>query len=246
MHKFDLMSTQPFRFKKFDIAQDQCGMKIGTDGVLLGAWAPIKNNPKHILDIGTGTGVIAIMLAQRTESANIVGVEIEEKSATQARENMSACVFQDRLSVHLGSIQDFAKESKKNFDLIISNPPFFTGGTFSQNQEKNNVRHTVKLPNGDLLRSAHQLLDKDGIFCVILPFIEGLRFKEMACQYGFHVSKITNVKGKKDKPIERLLIAFSKQEVDSIEEDELVIQHEKRNDFTDEYIKLTKDFYLNL
>ena len=240
------MSSDIFRFKQFEIAQDQCGMKIGTDGVLLGAWTPITEDTKRILDIGTGTGVIAIMLAQRCPAANIIGAEIEKKSAQQAKENMIASPYSDRLSVHLGSIQDFARETDERFDLIISNPPFFTGGTFSKNQERNDVRHTVKLPNGDLLRSAHRLLSKDGTFAVILPFIEGLRFKEMATQYGLHPSRITEVRPKVGKPVERLLIAFTKSENDAIHEDELVIQHKARNDYTDDYVALTKDFYLKM
>ncbi len=240
------MSTDTFKFKQFEIAQDQCGMKIGTDGVLLGAWAPLTAEAKNILDIGTGTGVIAIMQAQRCPNAKVVGVEIEEKSAKQATENMNASPYKDRLNVHLGSIQDFARESDQKFDLIISNPPFFSGGTFSQNQTRNDVRHTVKLPNGDLLRCAHQLLAKEGIFSVILPYIEGLRFQEMADQYGFHLSHMTEVKPKVDKSIERLLMAFTKQEVAEVKKNELVIQHDARNDYTEAYIELTKDFYLNL
>ena len=240
------MSTQPFQFKQFEIAQDQCGMKIGTDGVLLGAWAPIKDGTKKALDIGTGTGIIAIMLAQRAKSVSVTGVEIEEKSAKQAKENMDASPFSDRLDLALGSIQDFAANTDECFDLIISNPPFFSGGTFSQNQERNDVRHTVKLPNGDLLRSAHKLLTIQGTFAVILPFIEGLRFKEMAVQYGFHVSHITEVRPKVDKPVERLLMAFTKSSCDTIQENELVIQHDARNDYTDEYIALTKEFYLKM
>ena len=240
------MSTQPFHFKQFDIAQDQCGMKIGTDGVLLGAWAPITNKTAHALDIGTGTGVIAIMLAQRNTQVQVTGVEIEEKSAKQAKDNMDACPFKDRLNLQEGSIQDFAASTDQCFDLIVSNPPFFSGGTFSHNQERNDVRHTVKLPNGDLLRSAHKLLSKEGTFAVILPFIEGLRFKEMAGQYGFYVSHLTEVKPKINKPVERMLMAFTKSENDSIVEEELIIQHDARNDYTDDYIALTKEFYLKM
>jgi len=240
------MSTKPFQFKKFEIAQDQCGMKIGTDGVLLGAWAPLIEDSKRILDIGTGTGVIAIMLAQRTASAHIIGVEIEEKAARQAKENMDHSPYKDRLDVQLGSIQDFAQEANDRFDIIVSNPPFFSGGTFSKDQARNDVRHTIKLPNGELLRSAHQLLTLDGIFSVILPYIEGLRFKEMAIQYGFYVLQITEVRPKVNKPVERLLIAFGKRLPQSIIENELIIQHEARNDYTDDYMALTKDFYLNM
>jgi len=221
-------------------------MKIGTDGILLGAWAPHKEDAERILDIGTGTGVIAIMQAQRCTDATVVGVEIDQNSAQQATENMAASPYSDRLSVHLGSIQDFAQASDEKYDLIISNPPFFSGGTFSKDQARNDVRHTVKLPNGDLLRCAHHLLSKDGIFSVILPYIEGLRFKEMADQYGFHMSHLTEVKPKIDKSVERLLMAFKRNPVEQVITDSLVIQHEKRNDFTDEYIELTKAFYLKM
>jgi len=240
------MSSSTFRFKQFEIEQDQCGMKIGTDGVLLGAWAPLKADAQRILDIGTGTGVIAIMQAQRCPNATVIGVEIDKNSAEQASANMAASPYQERLSVHLGSIQDFAKDTDDKYDLIISNPPFFTGGTFSKDQARNDVRHTVKLPNGDLLRCAHRLLSKDGIFSVILPYIEGLRFKEMADQYGFHLSHMTEVKPKVEKSVERLLMAFKRNPVDEVVTDSLVIQHKKRNDFTDAYIELTKAFYLNL
>ena len=240
------MSSSTFKFKKFEIAQDQCGMKIGTDGVLLGAWAPHKSDAKHILDIGTGTGVIAIMQAQRCPKAMVVGVEVDENSAQQASENMAASPYHDRLDVHLGSIQDFSRDTNVKYDLIISNPPFFTGGTLSKNQARKDVRHTVKLPNGDLLRCAHKLLSKDGIFSVILPYIEGLRFKEMAGQYGFHLSHMTEVKPKADKSVERLLMAFKRHAVDEVVSNSLVIQHEKRNDYTDDYIELTKAFYLKM
>ncbi len=240
------MSAESFQFKKFAIAQDQCGMKIGTDGVLLGAWAPLKEDAKRILDIGTGTGVIAIMQAQRCPKATVIGVEIDEKAAQQAEQNMQASPYQVQLHTHLGSIQDFAKEASEKYDLIISNPPFFTGGTFSNNQVRNDVRHTVKLPNGELLRCAHQLLAKDGIFSVILPYIEGLRFQEMAGQYGLQLSHLTEVKPKIDKSVSRLLMAFTKSAVDQVVENELIIQHDARNDYTDDYINLTKDFYLNM
>ncbi|NJN33244.1 MAG: methyltransferase [Saprospiraceae bacterium] len=171
-------------------------MKVGTDGVLLGAWADITD-AKKILDIGSGTGVIAIMLAQRTtqaltnspENVNVHAVEIETVAFEQSQENIINSPFASRVTVFNDSIQDFAKKSTFTYDLIVSNPPFFTGGTFSNNQDKNNVRHTVKLPHGDLLGATRQLLTKTGRFCVILPLIEGLRFIEFARTSGFYCTK---------------------------------------------------------
>ena len=233
-----------FKFKQFSIEQDQCPMKVGTDGVLLGAWADVEG-AENILDIGAGTGLIAIMLAQRAEDAQIDAVEIDNHACDQAGINMKASPWSNRLNNIESSIQDFAKLSNKEYDLIVSNPPFFTGGTLSDQNDRNNVRHTVKLPNGDLLSSVRRLLKKEGRFCVILPLIEGLRFKELAQNYNFHCTKITEVKPKHDKSVERLLLQFE-QTAKPVVKDELVIQFEKRNDFTAKYIELTKDFYLKM
>ena len=237
-------SNSMFKFKQFAIHQDQCPMKVGTDGVLLGAWVDVSNT-ENILDIGTGTGLIAIMLAQRTEAGQIDAVEIDNHACNQAKMNMEASPWSDRLNSIESSIQDFAKLSQKEYDLIVSNPPFFTGGTLSDQNDRNNVRHTVKLPNGDLLSSARRLLKKEGRFCVVLPLIEGLRFKELAQNYNFYCTKMTRVKPKHDKSVERLLLQFE-QTQKPLEENELVIQHEKRNDYTEDYIDLTKDFYLKM
>jgi tRNA1Val (adenine37-N6)-methyltransferase len=240
------MVIKPFTFKQFSIEQDQCAMKVGTDGVLLGAWSDI-GGAKKILDIGTGTGIIAIMLAQKT--LNIKGggvvhaVEIDEAAYFQARLNMEKTPFSERLSVFLDSIQDYSKKTTCKYNLIVSNPPFFTGGTFSSNQDKNNVRHTVKLPHGDLLHATRQMLTPDGKFCVILPLIEGLRFIEIARNYGFHCTKKTEVYTLAGKAVERLLLQFELTEQPLIK-DQLVIQNsDERNDYTEDYKRLTKDFY---
>lgn len=238
------MIAEPFQFKQFAIEQDKCTMKIGTDGVLLGAWAEISN-ANSILDIGTGSGVIAIMMAQRQLDAIVHAVEVDADSFDQAAENIAKSPWQDRLSVFHQSIQDYAQQTLEKYDLIVSNPPFFSGGTFSQNQDKNNVRHTVKLPHGDLLRSARMLLNKNGRFCVILPYIEGLRLIELAQGYNLYCTKMTAVKPKKDKKIERLLLQFERQQKER-QEKELIIQHEKRNHYTKDYEALTHDFYLKM
>ena len=236
--------SNTFKFKQFEVQQDKCTMKVGTDGVLLGAWAPI-DEVNSVLDIGTGTGLISMMLAQRTEKGKIVAIEVDESAANQAKANFANCNWKDKLEVVQQAIQDFAKETEMQFDLIVCNPPFFSGGTFSANQDRNNVRHTIKLPHGDLLQAARSLLKSDGKFCVILPFIEGLRFQELARNYNLYCTAITEVHPKQDKPVERMLMQFEHAEK-AVKQDKLIIQKEKRNDWTEEYMALTGDFYLKM
>lgn len=238
----DTKSAKPFLFKQFAIHQDRCAMKVGTDGVLLGAWADVEG-AGSALDIGTGSGIIAIMLGQRNSNLKIHGVEVDQEAFEQAKDNMLNAPWADRLEVFHTSIQDFAKTEPGQYDLIVSNPPFFTGGTFSSNQDKTSVRHTVKLPHGDLLTAARSLLKETGKFCVILPFIEGLRFQELAESYKLHCTKIMEVQPKKDKPIERLLMQFEKSRKPPTCES-LVIQHDGVNEWTEAYIALTGAFYL--
>lgn len=240
----NLYKMKPFYFKQFVIHQDRCTMKVGTDGVLLGAWADVTDVRKA-LDIGAGTGVIAIMLGQRTESAEIHAVEIDEDSFTQAKGNMADAPWSDRLRVMHVSIQEYMRSTHDRYDLIVSNPPFFSGGTFSNNQDRNSVRHTVKMPHGDLLTAVRNLLAEQGRFCVILPFLEGLRFEELARTYKLYCTRKMEVKPKEEKPVERLLLQFERREKEQVRE-MLVIQKEKRNDWTEEYIALTGDFYLKM
>lgn len=232
-----------FKFKQFSIKQNNCAMKIGTDGVLLGAWFD-ATHAGTVLDIGTGTGVIAIMAAQRNQNAKVHAVEIEEKAYEQSKENMAASKWNDRLEVFHQSIQDYCRNCNDKYDVIVSNPPFFSGGTLSANNERNDFRHTVKLPNGDLLRAAQALLSPTGKFCVILPFMEGLRFKERAMSYKLFCTRMTKVKSVTDGRTERVLLQFELTEK-PIVEDKLTIASSERN-FTEEYTNLTKDFYLKM
>lgn len=238
-----MASQQLFRFKQFEIDQSECAMKVGTDGVLLGAWSAVSD-VKEVLDIGTGTGIIALMLAQRSK-ANISAVEIDQVSFNQAKTNFEKSKWADRLSIEMTSIQNFAQTNSTQFDVIVCNPPFFSGGTLSSNQDKNNVRHTVKLSHTDLLKSARSLLSPTGQFSVILPLLEGLRFIEIAATYGMYCTRKTEVKPKADKNVERLLLEFRKKE-SKTQQSQLVIQNEGRNDWTEEYISLTKGFHPNL
>lgn len=217
-------------------------MKVGTDGVLLGAWSD-ATGAANILDIGTGTGLIAIMLAQRATEATIHAVEIDDEACAQATENMAASPWANRLTCFHASIQDFAKQTKQRYDLIVSNPPFFSGGTFSNSQDKNSVRHTIKLPHGDLLTVVRSLLAPDGRFCMILPQMEGLRFREMANNYGIYCTKMVEVLPKLGKPVERLLLQFELHGRPT-EKSELVINNsDEANDWTTEYQLLTGLYY---
>lgn len=219
-------------------------MKVNTDGVLLGAWSDISTK-KNVLDIGTGTGVIAIMVAQKNEEIIAHGLEIDEIAYKQARLNMEQSPFSQRLEAIYDSLQNFCEITTHKYDLIISNPPFFSGGTFSLNENKKNVRHTIKLSHTDLLRSVKKLLTPDGHFDLILPYIEGLRFIEMAELYDFTPVKITEVYAKAQKPIERLLIRLGNKHNLSTQRDTLIIHNsDLSNDYTEEFKSLTQSFYL--
>lgn len=237
------MSETLFRFKKFQVKQAECAMKINTDGVLLGAWCDF-HKPIKILDIGTGSGVIALMLAQRFPESQITGVEIDTASCLEAQYNVEYSPFAERVSVIGQAIQEFSKSSIEKFDLIVSNPPFFSGGTLSASQERSKVRHTIKLPHNELLRSAYNLLSPEGAFSVILPHIEGLRFIEMAEQYRLYCSKLCEVRSFPEYPVERLIIELQKNKT-TLLKSKINIRSTEKN-YSEEYVKFTKDFYLKM
>jgi len=218
-------------------------MKVGTDGVLLGAWVP-TSGAERILDIGTGTGLIALMLAQRQDNATVTGVEIDERAAQQATENARQSPFTERVTILAQSLQDFARSTTEQFDLIVSNPPFFSGGVLSDHQERASVRHTVKLSHQDLLRSAQRLLSPEGHFCLILPWLEGLRFQELAASYHFYTTLRCNVIPRPGKQPNRLLLAFAQIEVPVREYSLTIYQNEEGSARSQEFVSLTESFYL--
>lgn len=236
---------KPFLFKQFEIHHDECAMKVGTDGVLIGAWADVSK-AHSILDIGTGTGLIAIMSAQKNENAQIIGIDIDESAVRQALKNVRLCNWKERIQIEHLSIQDYIKtHSAQRFDAIISNPPFFNAGSKAPKHQRHIARHAATLPYLDLIQSVKQLLSSDGKFSLILPLLEGKQFQNLALEHQLYVNRICNVHSKKDKPVERLLMEFQKIKQPLIEE-KLIIQHEARNDWTDDYIQLTKAFYLKM
>ncbi|MEA1784766.1 methyltransferase [Arenibacter sp. GZD96] len=233
-----------FQFKQFTIQQDQCAMKIGTDGVLLGAWTTLAHTPETILDIGTGTGLIALMLAQRSTAATIDALEIEDKAFEQCVANFEASPWADRLFCYHAGFDEFVAEITDTYDLIVSNPPFYSDSVASGAMPRDLARNSHALPFSKLLSGVSKLLSKIGIFTVIIPFKEEEAFKAMAYNFGLYPNQITRTKGHPNSEIKRSLMAFSftKRTHDI---SELVIE-EARHRYTDAYTKLTKDFYLKM
>lgn len=256
------MPNDFFSFKQFTIRQDKCAMKVGTDGVLLGVLAPVsptalsKDLPNifsnadegnyKILDIGTGTGLVAIMLAQRTGGkAQISAVEIDADAAEQARENASETPWQ--IDVYNKSIQDFASEWAVKFDLIVSNPPFFINSLKAPEKSRNTARHTDTLSFEDLVASAEKLLAEQGRFTVIIPYSSEVDFIKIAEAKSLLPEVVVRVVPKVGKEAKRCVITFCKTEKKincNTNVTELVIETEIRHCYSEEFKRLTADFYL--
>ena len=238
-----------FNFKQFHVNQDRCAMKIGTDGVLLGAWTPLINNPFNVLDIGAGTGILSLMLAQRSNAApNNVGIidaiEIDEDAYEQCVENFEASPWGDKLFCFHAGLDEFVDEPEDEYDLIISNPPFYTDDYKSDNSSRDLARFEDALPFEELIEAAALLLSDNGIFSVIIPYKEEERFVAMCKILDLFPLKITRVKGTPTSEIKRSLLAFCRMEQTPLI-DELIIEISRHN-YTPEYIELTKEFYLKM
>lgn len=220
-------------------------MKVGTDGVLLGAWAPIQHNPYSILDIGTGTGLIALMLAQRSTAEQIDALEIDEAAYEQATDNFENSPWADRLFCYHAGLDEFMEEPEDEYDLIVANPPFYTEDYTSGNEQRDLARFENALPFEDLTEAADLLLSENGIFAVIIPFKEEEHFIALARKYDLFLKKITRVKGTPQADIKRSLLAFSRNENAVCHTDELIIET-ARHEYTPEYIKLTMEFYIKM
>lgn len=184
-----------FQFKQFSLEQDRCAMKVGTDGVLLGAWTPITNNPFSILDIGTGTGVIALILAQRSTAEQIDALEIDQEAYEQAVDNFENSPWSDRLFCFHAGLDEFVEEPEEEYDLIVSNPPFYSEDYKTENKQRDLARFQEAMPFNNLVEAAALLLSENGIFSVIIPYKEEQRFLVLANEYGLYPVKITRVKG---------------------------------------------------
>ena len=215
-------------------------MKVGTDGVLLGAWANCEN-AKNILDIGTGTGLIALMLAQRS-NGKIDALEIDEVACKQAKENVENSLWRERINIVNKSFQDFSKTAHKKYDLIVSNPPYFQNSLFAPDEKRTNARHNSNLELEDIIDGA-KLLDEEGILSIILPYLEGNMFILKSFEKELYCIRQTKVLPKPNREPKRLLLEFMKIKKPLIEQ-EIIIELNKRHEYSEAYKNLTKDFYL--
>jgi tRNA1Val (adenine37-N6)-methyltransferase len=231
-----------FRFKQFSIDHSGATMKVGTDAVLLGAWAKV-DDARDLLDIGTGSGVIALMLAQRTmPHAHIDAVEISEGDAAQARHNVLNSPWPKKVDIHCTPIQEF--NPGKKYDCIVSNPPYFINSYLPPDQRRTASRHTVSLSFHDLLDNTISLLKSSGTFNVILPETEGNEFIDLSRTKGLHPSRRCRFFAREGKAVERILLEF-RTDMNECEETTL-IHYSVGEEWTEEYKRLTRDFYLRL
>ena len=235
------MANPFFTFKQFTIRHDRCAMKVGTDGVLLGAWTDVRHS-RHLLDIGTGTGLIALMLAQRCPHSSITAIDIDAEAVGQATENIQSSPWADRVEVNLQDICTFTPD--QHFDTIVSNPPYFIDSLKCPDDQRNTARHTDTLDAERLLKSVDRLLSDDGRFSIILPAEQMDLLIQTACNQGLYPSRKTAVITRPGLPPKRVLMEFQKTKK-ALQTDERIIELE-RHVYSEGYIALTKEFYLKM
>ena len=228
-----------FQFKQFTIHQQRSAMKVGTDGVLVGAWASVRANDRTILDIGTGTGLIALMLAQRNPEAEVVAVEIDSESAAQARDNVAASPWSDRVTVEECAVQDFVSDLK--FDIIVSNPPYFVDSQKCPDGSRNTARHTDTLSFSELMKAAERLLAPDGRFAVIVPAESAM---SVIAAGNLHLVRRCDVRTKPSAQPKRVMLEFSPRFEGAALREELTIGDGTNGGYSPEYVALTRNFYL--
>mgnify|MGYP001945153277 CR=1 FL=1 len=235
---------KPFKFKQFTVAQDRCAMKIGTDGVLLGAWVSVNKNPFSILDIGAGTGIIALQLAQRSNAEMVDAIEIDENAYEQCVDNFENSPWGDRLFCYHASLEEFVEEFEDKYDLIISNPPFYSEDYKTTNESRDIARFNDALPFDELIESVSHLLSDEGIFAVIIPRKEEENFIKMASEENLFPSRICRVRGNENSDEKRSMLEFSFKKI-SARIENLTIEISRHN-YTADYKKLVQDFYLKM
>jgi tRNA1Val (adenine37-N6)-methyltransferase len=237
------VSNSWFRFKQFKINQDRTAMKVGTDGVLLGAWTDVAN-AKRVLDIGTGTGLIALMIAQRNSEAVVDAIDIDEHACGQAEENAAASPWWERVKVTHSSLEQFAENTDDKYDLIVCNPPYFINSKRSDDEKRRLARHADELTLEHLFRASAVLLADTGRMGIVFPFVDKDKVIKAAARNGLHPEKILNVKHNEEKQPVRVLISFSKERNVFAGEKDIAIETGVRHNYTKEFSDLVRDFYL--
>ncbi|MBA4409697.1 MAG: methyltransferase [Bacteroidota bacterium] len=231
-----------FQFKQFRIIQEKSAMKVGMDGVLIGAWTDVSN-AERILDIGTGTGLIALMMAQKNSLAQIDAIEIDPEAFAEAVQNIQQSQWFERIHVELGLFQEFTQQTSRKYDLIVSNPPFFSNGIKAPLEIRAQARHSDSLPLEVLISGAANMLSEKGRIALVLA-IECLpEIEELAVLNKLFISRLCRVKPNPLKPDFRILIELAWEEC-MIQEETLMIEFEKHHDYTPAYKELTREFYL--
>ena len=235
------MGKNSFQFKQFTINQDRCAMKVGTDGTLLGAWANAPVEPCRILDIGTGTGLVALMMAQRYPKSQVIGIDIDRDAALQAQENVDASPFSNRVKIM--NVDATKIEDKEGFDAIVCNPPYFVDSLTCPQDQRTLARHTITLTYEQLMQTAYKLLKNDGMFSIVVPTENNDAIESASALAGFMISRICMIKTTPNKLPKRQLIEFRKNRIDRIDfcEEILEIFPNQRSDW---YYELTRDFYI--
>ena len=235
------MANGYFQFKQFTVHQQHCAMKVGTDGTLLGAWALASESPCRILDIGTGTGLIALMMAQRYPQAKVTAIDIDDGAVRQAKENVSASPFVDRINVIKADVLTFEEEEK--YDSIVCNPPFFEDSLTCPDPQRTEARHTVSLGYRQLMEAAFRLLKDDGCFSLIIPSDCRERLESEAHLRGFFLSRVCSIQTTPKKTPKRYMIELTKQPVNEVDTTNGILESspQVRSVW---YRELTKEFYI--
>jgi tRNA1Val (adenine37-N6)-methyltransferase len=236
------MANTHFQFKQFTVNQQGAAMKVGTDGVLLGAWTPV-DNCSRIIDIGTGTGLLALMCAQRHSTAAIDAVEIDASAALQAQENFDLSPWGNRLTVHCADVCDFAQPAMGKYDLAICNPPFFVGSLHAPDKSRTAARHDLHLSLPELSSAVAKLLATNGRFAVVLPPDQMCSLAVLLKDFGFYPSNYLNILPTPTKPVKRVMALFVRGDGATLAED-LIVETNGRHGYSDAYKLLTKEFYL--
>ena len=237
------MSNSWFQFKQFRIEQDNCAMKVTTDACIQGAWTPILPGVKRVLDIGAGTGLLSLMLAQRNTGLSVNSIELDANSAQQAAENINNSKWRDSITVLNIDIRDYVAAEK--YDLIISNPPFFNNSLLGNNLARNQSRHTSSLSYTELLKAIYLNLGDDGYVSVLMPYPEYVQFRDAVSSFGFVESARLDVRHTDQSEVKRVVCLFSKREMDLLQKEELIIK-DNNQVYTPAFKALLSQFYLHL